>query len=638
MTEILQPGINVAIVTTVSEVENEDQKVLFVGQKTAAGSATGGDLQTNILNDGSWDTLFGDNSMLAEMIRNARLINEASRFDAIGLDDSGTTKAVVEISIEGGNATADSAITISLGSERNHSVTAAIPDTSTPTATALAIKTAIDTDVTMPFIATVAAEVVILTAVNAGTYGNTLAVAIDGFVDGQSIFIEQTTAGAIDPTLTAVLDVIGEERYQTIVWPYPDDLNPLLVVLDARFNATGVIQDGVGVTADLGDSSTLGAKFNAFNSQSLVAVGDETTSLVFPDLVSNGGFADATDWTVAVNWAIAGLEASHTAGAVGELSQIIALGLKPSTSYLLTFTVTAFTSGTVTATVGGTPGTAQNATGTFTELFTTTTGDVLEFVTGAADILSIDDVSLFEFPQLQTFLNKPSIFEIPAVVASEFSAIRSVRLTSGTNIAQFLSGQAGLDAIAGPALASRPYFNTPLALLPLAATGSGYSQAEVEDLFDDGVTVLGNNSAANSVILGETVTTYKTDSAGNPDTSFKFLNFVDTASNVREYISNNLRARFSQSRLTEGDLVPGRPMANSALILSTLVEFYTTLSGPDFALTQLGEAALTTFISNTTVSIDLATGTATVFMGSVPLVTQLRQINAVLTISFSTNG
>ena len=137
--------------------------------------------------------------------------------------------------------------------------------------------------------------------------------------------------------------------------------------------------------------------------------------------------------------------------------------------------------------------------------------------------------------------------------------------------------------------------------------------------------------------MGEIVTTYKTDSAGNPDVSFTFANFVDTSSNAREYFANNLKSRFAQSRLTEGDVQRGRDMANAVVIGAFLDGLYQDLSGPDFVLVQAGEDALQFFKDNRTITLNLAQGRATITM-KVPIVTQLREIIATMQIAFSIAG
>ncbi len=136
--------------------------------------------------------------------------------------------------------------------------------------------------------------------------------------------------------------------------------------------------------------------------------------------------------------------------------------------------------------------------------------------------------------------------------------------------------------------------------------------------------------------MGEIVTAYKTDIAGNPDISFKFLNYVDTASGVREYYSNNLRKRFAQSRLTLGDTIRGRDMANDLTIRVFCEKLYQDLSSAAFVLLQAGEDATKFYKDNLDISLDLATGRATITM-TVPLVTQLREIIATIKIAFDTN-
>jgi hypothetical protein len=145
---------------------------------------------------------------------------------------------------------------------------------------------------------------------------------------------------------------------------------------------------------------------------------------------------------------------------------------------------------------------------------------------------------------------------------------------------------------------------------------------------------MGVNRGGTGALVGEVPTTYKTDPASNPDLTFKFLNFVDTGSNVREYFFNNLKARFAQSRLTEGAVSRGRDMANQVVIAVFLDKLYNDLAGPNFVLVQDGEAAIKFFKENRTIVLDLATGKAIVTM-QVPIVTQLRSIIVTMKIAFS---
>lgn len=231
------------------------------------------------------------------------------------------------------------------------------------------------------------------------------------------------------------------------------------------------------------------------------------------------------------------------------------------------------------------------------------------------------------------------IVEIPIIKAAVFAGYRGLRLdSSGVSVADLvITANGPLDAFGGPALASKPYFNTPFAQLFPTRPGRGFDDTEIEGLLTSGVTVVGNNVAGNAVITGEVVTTYKTDVAGNPDVTFKFLNYVDTASQAREYFFNNYRARFAQSRLTEGATLKGRDMANAEVIRSYSKRLYQDLSGVDFVLLEAGEDALNFFDAEMVIAIDKALGKVTIQM-TVPIVTQLREIAATMKIAFSTTA
>lgn len=240
--------------------------------------------------------------------------------------------------------------------------------------------------------------------------------------------------------------------------------------------------------------------------------------------------------------------------------------------------------------------------------------------------------------EAETTLTGPSIQEIPIMSATQFVAISSLRLTDGANISQFVISRNGaLDSFGGSALASKPLFNTPFTLLPTIRTSLGWTQTQAEQLKDAGASRLGNNRSGNLIISDEIVTSYKTDAASNPDQTFKFQNFVQTSSQIREFYVNNYRARFAQSRLTEGALIAGRDMANQALIEAFSTQLYVELSGSEFVLTQAGEASQVFYNDNLTVVLDLSTGLVTITM-EVLIVTQLREIRATIQIQFSTTG
>jgi len=513
---INQPKVAINIVPATTDVSNVPQRILFVGQKVAAGSATAGALNENILNDNSEDTLFGANSQLAGMIREAKRLNQVTQMDAIALDDDGAGVAATGSIALTGTATEAGTLTVRIGSQSNHEYSIAVASGDTATVIGDAIDTAVAADTDAPFSTANTTGTVAVTADNDGTVGNYIGIEVDGSVGGVTSTVTGMSGGATDPTLTGVFDVVGNKRYQTVVWPYADDTSDLTTFLDARFNDDAYVLDGRGITANQDSLANHLTALGALNSQSLVWITDKAES--------------------------------------------------------------------------------------------------------------------------ETNFVGPAQFEMPQIKAAEVAAIRALRLTDGASISQFVITTNGpLDSFGGPALASKPYFNTTLPNLPLVKTGRGWNSTEIGQLDDEGGTVLGVNTAGNTSIMGEVLTTYKTDSAGNSDISFKYLNYVDTASGAREYFFNNLRARFAQSRLTEGDVIPGRDMANDLTIASYCEKLYQDLAGADYVLLQAGEDALKFFKDNISVSLDLSTGTATVQM-TVPLVTQLREILATMKIAFSTEG
>lgn len=514
---VLRPKVTLDILPAIQQVSIADQKILFIGQKTSAGTATSGALVQNILNDGSEDALFGANSMLATMIRSAKKINQVTRMDAIALSDNGSAVAASGTVAFSGTATANGTLYITVGSYANarYEVNIAVGDTAEDVGDALVAAIGDDARAIITSVNTTGS--VALTAVNKGIEGNSIALKVEGAVAGITVALTAFANGATNPVLTTLFDVIADMRYQTIVWPASYTLSTVQSFLDERFNVDNNILDGRAVTTATDTFANLLTLGNTYNSQNLVIFANNK--------LTNADFK------------------------------------------------------------GG------------------------------------------------------SLLELDTVISSQFAAIRALRFATNVSISQYVIGstRGALDAFGGPALASLPYFNTPMLNLPIIPVGCGYSAVEIDNLNAAGVSVIGNNVTRTNVILADVVTTYKTDVAGNPDVSYKYLNYVDTISVIREYMVNNARSRFAQTRLTNGDVLQGRNMANSAIISAYFTKLYNDLSGSQYVLTQAGEDALAFFKQNLHVSVDLSLGQVTVNMMT-PIVTQLRSIIGTVQISFSTQS
>ena len=261
--------------------------------------------------------------------------------------------------------------------------------------------------------------------------------------------------------------------------------------------------------------------------------------------------------------------------------------------------------------------------------------DTVENLISEAEALNSQSLVIFGNKAInETYYKAQSMLEMGCVVASQFAALRSLRLTDNSDLSEYvISTNGARDAFGGTKAASLPYFNTPFYNLPLIPSSYELTDQEMEDLTEAGVAILGNNPGRTGIICGQVVTTYKTDPASNPDKTFEFLNYVDTETNIREYMVDNLRARLSQSRLTDGDVVPNVNMVNGGMIGAFIDGLYNDLSGEEYVLTQGGTDAMKYFKENRNVVIDIAQGLATVTM-IVPIVTQLRKIYISTQISF----
>ena len=269
------PDVTSTLIPAAVKAGLNPQKVLFVGQMTAVGTAVDGAVIENIGNDNSWDTLFGEDSMLAAMLRAARKVNGATQFDAIALDDAAGTPAAGVATITGTSATEVGTLIFYVASKKNHAYSVPVAIGDTPTDIGDALAALVTADARAPAGAVNAIGVVTLTAVHDGTYGNTFGLAVEGTVGGITVAITAFAAGATDPTLTAVFDVVGTTRYQAVVWPYDTNLTVLTDFLDPRFNVDNDILDGVGFVSMTDTLANHLSALGAENSQNLSVNADK---------------------------------------------------------------------------------------------------------------------------------------------------------------------------------------------------------------------------------------------------------------------------------------------------------------------------------------------------------------------------
>jgi len=512
MTAILKPKQQWSIIPASLLAGVAGQNVLIVGQMLPAGTATADALLTELTNDTSVNNaLFGRTSHIAGMVRNFKRENGISRLDAIPLaDDGGATQGTAVIAFVGGGGAGEAGtLTVAIGSENDHQYEIDVEDADTITEIGDKLVALTDADLDAPFTGVNAAGTVTYTAENGGTLCNDWDIRVSGSVSGITITLTGWTGGATDPSLTGILDVIGNIRYQTIIWASAYSLATVQTLLDARFNADNQILDGVAIQLKKGTSTEVKAYADQ-NSQSVVVVANKTIS--------------------------------------------------------------------------------------------------------------------------ETDRKGTAVPEMPDTLASQIGAIRALRRTEGASLTQYLTTVAPKDQFGGIAQASLPYFNTALPNCAPALEQDMFTETEQNSMEASGVSMIGSNRAFNACIFGAFVTTYLTDTAGNPDLSYKYLNTVDTISVIREFFYENFRSNYAQTRLTDGDLVQSYDMANAGSIRAFSNELYDELA--DDVLVQKGRVAKQDFNDNMSVETEISTGTALVDIAPL-LVTQLRVVLGTIQVNFS---
>ena len=516
MTTANNPKVNITKLPAEQEISTSPQRVLIVGQQTGS-TYTSGSLVTEISNANTEIVNIGRGSQLAEMIRAFKSINQETVVDVIPLDDDGSgVNATGEVAFSG-TASGSGVFVISIGSRDYHKYTITVESGDTATEIGTKLVTAITADSDKIVTGSNTTGTVTLTAVNAGTCGNGIGIEVVGTVAGVTPSVTAMSSGATDPTITNLFNVVGDQRYQTVI--FPSNLDTTIVAtsdtsttsfLDPRWNATNSILDGVCVTAKTDTLANIKTFLNNQNSQSLIVACQETVN--------------------------------------------------------------------------------------------------------------------------DTLYKGSSIFELNEVIAAKIGAVRALGLTNGADNSSVIVAN-NLDSIGGAHIASLPYMNRAV-FLPIIDIGKGWTASEIEEINDAGGFIVGNNINRTKTVLGQVYTTYKTDSSGNADQTYQYLNSVDIASTASEFLYNNLKSVFSQYRLTDGSVYSDRNIINLNGIKSKLTEYYVTLSGEDYLLYRDGADNIKYFVDNLTLSIDMLTGSVS-GSAKAPLVSQLRSLDLKLQAVFN---
>jgi phage tail sheath gpL-like len=189
-------------------------RMVLEGQKLATGTATA-DTLVKVTSARDIDTMFGAGSVLAEALKTAIGCcgNDAIEIMALPREDAVGSSAAVYTATVAGPATSDGRVDIYWGDSRwNISVRVSAGDTADDIAAAIQASVGED----FPYTATVATNVVTLTAKSQGTVGNYLNAEVNwhgrnGYMpEGVTVTFAQTTVGAGDPLRLDYEPIYGE--------------------------------------------------------------------------------------------------------------------------------------------------------------------------------------------------------------------------------------------------------------------------------------------------------------------------------------------------------------------------------------------------------------------------------------------
>jgi phage tail sheath gpL-like len=258
-------------------------RVLLLGQKTSAGSATADTLHRVTTAD-AVATLAGRGSLLHRMAL-AYFTNNTSTETWVGvLADDGAGVAATGTLTFTGPTTAAGTLALYVAGVR---VAVGVSSGQTAAQVATATAAAINANTNLPVTAAVGGSgsehVVTWTAKNKGETGNDINVRVN-YREGEStpaglgVALVAGSGGATNPDLADVLAAIGDEWFHVVTHPYTDSgsLDAIEAEMADRFSATRMI-DGVAITSASGtqaELATLGEGRNSPHSQIIAQPGD----------------------------------------------------------------------------------------------------------------------------------------------------------------------------------------------------------------------------------------------------------------------------------------------------------------------------------------------------------------------------
>lgn len=252
-----------------------DQKLLLIGQKTAAGTATAEEPVLLTHPDQAVE-LFGAGSVLARMYAKAHANNSYTETWALPLDDDDAAVAASGTLAFGGAVTAAGTLALYIGGARARLAVAA---GDTPAEVAAAVAAVVNADASLPVTAAVADATVTVTAKNKGLLGNGITLSHSYYVQeklptGLTLTITAMASGSANPDISDALAAISGLDFDYFCCPYTDTANLTVLRDDLETRWSWQKQShGHGISAAKGTAGTLQSLGDSLNSQHISVMG-----------------------------------------------------------------------------------------------------------------------------------------------------------------------------------------------------------------------------------------------------------------------------------------------------------------------------------------------------------------------------
>lgn len=232
------PGGFIEISNLLASQGQQQFKVLFIGQRLTGSSVVAG-VQTQVTRPDQADTFFGRGSMLAEMMRAGKNVDNWTDTWAIALDDDPAGAAATGSIKITGPATKSGTLMIYIAGK---AVKVGVVAGDTSDVIATDIITAITANTALPVTAVIdGADTtkVNLTARHKGEVANDIDIRLNYYGEstpaGVQVAIVGMSGGTTNPDIVTALSAIGAEWFNWIVMPYADTANVL--ALESELNS-----------------------------------------------------------------------------------------------------------------------------------------------------------------------------------------------------------------------------------------------------------------------------------------------------------------------------------------------------------------------------------------------------------------